>query len=78
MAQPSPTHRPQSRCIHSIQYMLLNSSSVIRELRRWNSGEDWYLRNSEAHSASERGGREPVTGFHSVMLRLDSEVSESA
>src|SRR5271170_3230002 len=65
-----PMARPHSRWIHSIQYMLLNSSSVIRELRRWNSGEDWYFRNSEAQSASDIGGSEPVTGFHSVMLSL--------
>jgi hypothetical protein len=38
--------------------------------RRWNSGEAWYLVNSEDQSSAERGGREPVTGFHSVMLSL--------
>jgi hypothetical protein len=35
------------------------------------SGEALYLSNSEVQSSSERGGREPVTGFHSVMLRLE-------
>ena len=34
------------------------------------SGEAWYLVNSDSQSDSESGGREPVTGFHSVMLRL--------
>lgn len=35
-----------------------------------NSGEARYLSNSEFQSAAERGGREPVTGFHSVILSL--------
>ena len=65
-----PMARPQRRWIHSIQYIDLNSSRVIRELRRENSGEDWYLKNSEAQSASDMGGSEPVTGFHSVIERL--------
>jgi hypothetical protein len=40
-----------------------------------NSGEARYLSNSELQSAAERGGREPVTGFHSVMLSLRSELA---
>lgn len=32
--------------------------------------------NSEAQSVSERGGREPVTGFHSVMLNLIKAISD--
>lgn len=42
----------------------------MRGLRRINSGEERYLVNSEAQSASEKGGNEPVTGRHSVILRL--------
>ena len=41
-------------------------------LSRWNSGDDWYFRNSDAQSASDIGGRDPVTGFHSVILKPDS------
>ena len=33
------------------------------------------MRNEEAQSASERGGKEPVTGFHSVMLNLEAAVN---
>ena len=36
-----------------------------------NSGEDWYLLNSDFQSSSVVGGRLPVTGFHSVILRLE-------
>ena len=35
-----------------------------------NSGEARYLVNSESQSSWERGGRDPVTGRHSVILRL--------
>ena len=35
-----------------------------------NSGDARYLLNSLSHSAASRGGKEPVTGFHSVMLSL--------
>lgn len=35
-----------------------------------NSGEARYLSNSLCQSEAERGGRDPVTGFHSVMLNL--------
>jgi hypothetical protein len=38
--------------------------------RRANSGEERYFVNSESQSAELRGGREPVIGFHSVMLSL--------
>jgi hypothetical protein len=40
-----------------------------------NSGEDLYLANSESQAAALRGGMEPVTGRHSVMLRLEMGVS---
>ena len=36
----------------------------------WNSGDARYLLNSLSHSAASRGGKEPVTGFHSVILNL--------
>jgi len=39
-------------------------------LSRVNSGEDLYLVNSLSQAASLPGQREPVTGRHSVMLRL--------
>ena len=39
-------------------------------LRRANSGEERYLVNSDSHAERERGGRVPVRGRHSVMLRL--------
>lgn len=35
-----------------------------------NSGEARYLSNSRSHAAWLMGGSEPVTGFHSVILRL--------
>jgi hypothetical protein len=38
--------------------------------RSLNSGEALYLSNSDVQSESERGGSEPVTGLHSVMLNL--------
>ena len=40
------------------------------ELRRANSGEALYLVNSLSQSDSFMGHREPVTGRHSVILRL--------
>lgn len=42
----------------------------MRELRTRNSGEALYFANSDSQSASDMGGREPVTGRHSVMDRL--------
>ena len=39
---------------------------------RRNSGVALYFSNSSSHSVSESGGRTPVTGRHSVMLRPDS------
>lgn len=39
-------------------------------LRSLNSGEERYFANSESQSVALVGGKEPVTGFHSVMLRL--------
>jgi hypothetical protein len=44
---------------------------VMRELSWANSGDDLYLVNSRSQSSPLMGGREPVTGRHSVMLRLD-------
>ena len=35
-----------------------------------NSGDARYLLNSLSHSGASRGGKEPVTGFHSVILSL--------
>lgn len=35
-----------------------------------NSGDARYLSNSDCQSSAERGGRDPVTGFHSVILSL--------
>ena len=35
-----------------------------------NSGDARYLLNSLSHSTASRGGKEPVTGFHSVILSL--------
>ena len=37
-----------------------------------NSGLSLYASNSEFHADSLRGGKEPVTGRHSVILRPDS------
>ena len=37
-----------------------------------NSGEARYLSNSDCQAEAFMGGREPVTGRHSVMLRPDS------
>lgn len=40
------------------------------ELICWNSGDALYLANSESHAEAEEGGRDPVTGRHSVILKL--------
>lgn len=44
----------------------------MRGLSSLNSGEERYLVNSASQSAASRGGKEPVTGLHSVMLSPDS------
>ena len=67
-----PTTRPQSLWPHSIQYICLNSSKFIRLLSCLNSGLSLYLANSCSQASSSRGGKEPVTGRHSVILRPDS------
>lgn len=66
----TPMTRPHRRWPHSIQYIFLNSSSVIPGLSRVNSGDDLYFENSDSQSTAEAGGIEPVTGRHSVMLKL--------
>jgi hypothetical protein len=38
--------------------------------RSANSGEARYFSNSDSQAAAVVGGREPVMGFHSVMLSL--------
>lgn len=68
----TPITRPHSLCVHSIQYICLNSSSVIRGFKRANSGDDRYFVNSVSHCSGLKGGRDPVTGLHSVILRPDS------
>jgi hypothetical protein len=42
----------------------------MRGFRSLNSGEARYFSNSDSQSARDSGGREPVTGFHSVILSL--------
>lgn len=59
-----------------MKYIYLNSERVIREFSCLNSGEALYFSNSRSHAAWVTGGREPVTGFHSVILRLFNGVSE--
>lgn len=44
----------------------------MRELSNLNSGEARYRANSASHFSSSIGGREPVIGRHSVILRPDS------
>src|SRR5215469_10695508 len=68
----TPITLPQRRCVHSIQYICLNSSSVIRGFKSLNSGDERYFVNSDSHCSGLNGGSEPVTGRHSVMLRPDS------
>ena len=65
-----PTTLPHRRCVHSIQYICLNSSTVIRGFSSLNSGDDLYSANSESHFSAVVGGKDPVTGRHSVILRL--------
>lgn len=65
-----PIIRPQTLCVHSIKYIDLNSDNVMLGLSNLNSGEDLYFVNSDAQSSSLKGRENPVTGFHSVMLRL--------
>ena len=43
-------------------------------LSKANSGEERYLANSLSQSAGVMGGREPVTGRQSVILRLFQSV----
>ena len=50
---------------------------VICGLRSLNSGEARYKSNSLSQSAAERGGRDPVTGFHSVILRLEGNQQDA-
>jgi hypothetical protein len=45
----------------------------MRGLSRMNSGEARYFANSESQSDRLKGGSEPVTGRHSVILRLKEE-----
>lgn len=45
---------------------------MVRATHILNSGDCLYLSNSSCHCACESGGIDPVTGFHSVMLRPDS------
>lgn len=40
------------------------------ELSCLNSGDARYKLNSDSHSSALAGGRLPVTGFHTVILRL--------
>lgn len=40
----------------------------------WNSGDRRYFMNSTSHDAAVIGGSVPVTGFHSVMLRLERTI----
>jgi len=51
--------------------MRWNSGSVMCGFSSANSGLARYLANSASQSAGERGGTAPVTGRHSVMLRLE-------
>lgn len=45
-------------------------------LRILYSGEDRYFANSDSQSSSFIGGREPVTGLHSVILSLAVAISK--
>jgi len=45
----------------------------MEELSCANSGEERYFVHSDSHASSLEGQSEPVTGFHSVMLRLWGE-----
>src|SRR5579871_5423522 len=52
--------------------MVLNSSRLMPRLSCWYCGMVLYLANSACQSASESGGKTPVTGFHSTIDGPDS------
>lgn len=52
--------------------MNLNSDRDILGFKILYSGEDLYLENSDSQSSALKGGSDPVTGLHSVILSLQS------
>jgi hypothetical protein len=58
--------------VQSVRVRAMSGAEETRETYSLNSGVALYLSNSVSHSGWERGGRMPVMGRHSVMLRPDS------
>ena len=59
--------RPQRRCKNSSQKMDWNSLKLMPLLTSLYSGNSRYLAKVASHSASFRGGNQPLTGFHSTI-----------
>ena len=67
-----PVRRPASLWVNSTQKIDLNSSKLILLFIYIYSGDCLYLLNSSTHSSSLKGGRIPLTGFHSVIDNPES------